>query len=136
LAGGRARFEACLKIDQRLAAANPDSAEAQRDLSVILSLLGEVLATQGDPAGARTRFETSLKIRQHLADANPLSAAAQRDLILTHVKLAQLPGGERHWREALRIALDLQKTGRLASSDDWMIDDLRKHVAGAEGTKP
>jgi tetratricopeptide (TPR) repeat protein len=136
LAGARTRFEESLKIDQRLAADNPTSADAQRDLSVSLSKLGDVLFASGDLAGARARFEESLEIAERLAASNPGSAEAQRDLIVSHAKQGGLPGGGHHWSEALRIALDLQRQGRLAPTDAGMIDVLRKQVAAAEKAQP
>jgi tetratricopeptide (TPR) repeat protein len=135
LLGARARFEESLKIAGRLAAANPTSADVQRDIGVSLNMLGEVLVASGDLSDARARFEESLKIREWLAAANPSSAEAQRDLIVNHVKLTILPGGELHWSEALRIALDLKSQGRLAPRDAWMIEDLQKRVADAEKAK-
>ena len=75
----RARYEECLKIFRSLAASGPTSAAAQRDLSVSLGRLGDVLAAGGDLAAARVRYEESLKIGQGLAAADPTSAAAQRD---------------------------------------------------------
>src|SRR6266545_4973490 len=116
-AEARTRLEASLKIRERLAAANPSSAEAQRDLSVSLYRLGNVLFASGDLPGARARFEESLEIAERLAKSNPSSAEAQRDLMLSHMVLGFLPGGERHLEEILRIALDLQRQGRLTPDD-------------------
>ena len=45
---------------RNLAAANPDSAEAQRDVSVSLNKLGNVAVLAGDLGAARTAFEESL----------------------------------------------------------------------------
>ncbi|HEX9737498.1 MAG TPA: tetratricopeptide repeat protein [Thermoanaerobaculia bacterium] len=131
LSGARSRFEESLGILERLASANPSSAAAQRDLSVSLERLGDVLVSSGDLSGARSRFEESLGIRERLASANPSSAEAQRDLIVSHVKLAGLPGGSAHWGEALKIALELEKEGRLAPRDAWIVDDLRRRAAAA-----
>src|SRR5436305_547466 len=136
LAGARARFESSLKIREHLAELDPSSAAAQLDVSVSLNHLGDVLVKSGDLAGARARFESSLKILKHLAESNPSSAEAQRALIIIHAKLGVLPGGEGHWSEALRIALDLQRTGRPAPGDARLLDKLRKIVAAAEKPKP
>ncbi|HKI03328.1 MAG TPA: hypothetical protein VKK31_15220 [Thermoanaerobaculia bacterium] len=136
LTAARVRFEESLKIDERLAAANPSSADAQRDLSVSLNKLGDVLVASGDLSRARARFDESLKIDERMAAANPTSAEALRDLILDHIRLGSLPGGEIHWSEALRIALDLQSQGRLAPRDAWMIEDLRQQVAAAGKAAP
>jgi tetratricopeptide (TPR) repeat protein len=135
LPGARARYESSLKIREALAASNPSSAEAQRDVSVSLSDLGDVLEASGDLAGARVRYESSLKINEGLAASNPESAEAQRDLIEDHTRLAELPGGEGHWKEALRIALALQSQGRLSPADEEMLADLRERVAETEHPK-
>jgi tetratricopeptide (TPR) repeat protein len=71
LKSARERFEQSLEIDQGLAKANPSSAEAQRDVSVDLNKLGDVLVEAGDLKSARERFEESLEIDQGLAKANP-----------------------------------------------------------------
>jgi tetratricopeptide (TPR) repeat protein len=47
LSGATARFEASLKVSERLAETNPGSAEAQRDLIVSYAKLGEVVPHQG-----------------------------------------------------------------------------------------
>jgi tetratricopeptide (TPR) repeat protein len=136
LAAAREQLEASLLIRQRLAKANPTSAQAQRDLGLSLEKLGNVLVESGDLAGARKRFEESLTIRQRLAETNPTSAEAQRDLSISHLKLGELPGGEHHSRIALKIALELQSSGRLAPSDSWWVDKLRQKVETAEHEKP
>ena len=110
LAGERARFEESLKIDERLAEANPSSLDAQRDLSVSLNKLGDVLFASGDLAAARNRFEESLKIRQRLAAANPSSAEPQRDLSVSLNKLGDvlfasgdLAAARNRFEESLKI---------------------------------
>lgn len=128
-------YESSLKIAEQLAASNPSSADAQSGLSLSLGNLGSVLALSGDLVGARSRFEASLKIDQRLAAENPSNTDAQRDLIVSHTRLGGLPGGESHWSEALKIALELQSQGRLAPSDASMLEDLRKKAA-AERAKP
>ncbi|MSV28155.1 MAG: tetratricopeptide repeat protein [Bryobacterales bacterium] len=90
LKAARERFEQSLAIDQRLATANPSSAEAQRDVSVSLNNLGDVLVTAGDLKAARERFEQSLAIAQRLATANPSSAAAQRDVSVSLDRLGDV----------------------------------------------
>ena len=48
LEGARARFERALKIAERLAAADPSSADARRDLSVSMERLGSVAVAAGN----------------------------------------------------------------------------------------
>ncbi len=111
LAGARRRFEEGLKIAGRLAADNPTSAEAQRDLSISLEKLGSVLVAAGDLTGARNRLEEDLKITKRLAEDSPTSAEAQRDLSLCLEKLGDvlvaagdLAGARKRFEEALQIA--------------------------------
>jgi len=110
--------------------ANRSSAAAQRDVSVSLERLGNVLVAAGDLKSARERFEQSLEIDQRLAKANPSSAAAQRDLMVSYAKLGQLTGEKDWWRKALEIAERLNRDGHLPPRDAWMVDDFR-HKAGS-----
>ena len=71
LGEARKRFEQALVMDEKLAAANPGSAKAQRDLSVSLNKLGEVLGKAGELGEARDRFEQSLVMREKLAGREP-----------------------------------------------------------------
>jgi tetratricopeptide (TPR) repeat protein len=132
----RSRFEESLKIARQLAAANPSSEVAQRDLSINLEGLGDLLFEIGDSAGAHARFEESFKIKERLAKANLESTQAQLDLLVSHVRLGSLPGGKPHLNEALKIAFSLQSQGRLDPSNAWMIDDLRERIAAAEKAMP
>jgi tetratricopeptide (TPR) repeat protein len=132
LAGAQQRFAQALKISEQLAAANPSSNEAQRDLSIILEKLGDLQVQAGDLAGAQQRFVQALKISEQLAAANPSSptidAQAQRDLIASLWKLAQHSGDKSYWRRALSLAETLQSQNRLAPTDLWIIEDLRKQA--------
>jgi len=62
------------------AAADPASAEWQRDLSVSHSKLGDLAVAAGDLTAARTSYQASLDIRARLAAADPANAGWQRDL--------------------------------------------------------
>src|SRR5262249_3011976 len=117
LGSARKMFEEYLQIARRLASANPTSATAQRDLSVGLANVGIILGTLGDQSAARPYFEQSLAVRQRLAAANPGNVQAQRDLLVSHVRLAELPGGERHRAEARRLAETLARNGMLSRDD-------------------
>lgn len=128
----RRRFEQSLELDQRLAQANPASAEAQRDVSADLSKLGNVLVTAGDLKEARRRFEQSLEMRQRLAEANPASAQAQRDLIVSYVELAIATGQKDFWQKALVIAERLSQEGRLPPRDAPMLEAIRKQAGSAQ----
>ncbi len=72
--------EGSFAIAQRLAEADPQNAQAQRDLSLSLNKLGDLELREGDAAKARGHFEESLEINRILAAADPRNAQAQRDL--------------------------------------------------------
>jgi tetratricopeptide (TPR) repeat protein len=83
-------YQRSLEIDEKLLAANPDSAEAARDVSVSLERLGDFLATRGGPGDADTalgHFQRSLEVREKLHAANPDSAQAARDVSVSLNKL-------------------------------------------------
>jgi tetratricopeptide (TPR) repeat protein len=128
LAAARLRYEEDLAIAQQLAAANPSSTTAQRDVSVSLSTLGSVLVRLGDVPAARARYEESLTIRQRLAAANSSSVAAQRDVIIGHVRLAE-SGLTTHWLAALPLVEALSTKGLLSPSDQKLLDLIRTQAS-------
>ena len=76
-------YERSLEIRERLQVANPESAQAARDVSVSLNLLGAFLARRGMPGDAEKvlgHYERSLEINERLQVANPESAQAARDV--------------------------------------------------------
>jgi tetratricopeptide (TPR) repeat protein len=81
-----------LETRQRLHEANPNDAQAARDLSVSLNKLGDFYlrrGLQGDADKALKAFQDSLETRQRLHEANPNDTQAARDLSVSHFKLAQ-----------------------------------------------
>ena len=87
-----------------------DTAEDQRDRSVALSELGDVLVEQGDLAGAKQRYHESLEIDKRLAVADPSSASVQRDLSVSLIKLGDvlveqgdLAGAKQRYQESSDI---------------------------------
>jgi tetratricopeptide (TPR) repeat protein len=109
---------ATLNTYQHLAAADPTHTERQRDLSVSLTRVGEVLAAQGDTAGALQHYTRSLDIVERLAAADPTDTGWQRDLAvsLEKVGVVQAAKGDttaalQHYTRSLPIA------ERLAAAD-------------------
>ena len=71
-------------------AANPESAQAARDVSVSLNKLADFLARRGLPGDAEqalAHYTRSLEVRERLLAANPESAQAARDVLVSHFKL-------------------------------------------------
>jgi tetratricopeptide (TPR) repeat protein len=76
-------FQRDLEIAERLLVANPDSAQAARDVSVSLNKLGDFLARRGGPGDADRAldsFQRCHEVLERLLGANPGSAEAARDV--------------------------------------------------------
>ncbi len=86
----RAEYELAQELAKKLAAADPTSAAAQRDLSVSHNKLGNVQLQLGDTKAALEAYRASLAIDQKLADADPRNAEAQRDLSISHNNLGDV----------------------------------------------
>ena len=114
---------------QRLAAANPSSAAARRNLSVSLDRLGDVQVAAEDFKGARQSFEDSLQMRQRLAVANPSSAAAQRDVAVSMWKLAGLPDSSVRWQDVAVLWRGLVDRGLLPSGDSRIAAEAERRAA-------
>ena len=67
-----------------------ETAGSDRDRSVALNELGNVLVAQGDLAGARGRYQESLEIRRRLTAVNPNSAVLQHDVSVSLDKLGDV----------------------------------------------
>ena len=91
-------------------------------------MLGDVAMQAGDLAAARGRYEQSLAVREKLAAQNLASTEAQRDLIISYVKLQETLADASYASRALEVATRLKEQGRLAPTDEWMIDDLRQRA--------
>ena len=81
LAEARTAFNAALAAARRTG--------SDRDESVALNELGDVLVAQGNLAEALTSFRDGLAIRDRLAKADPGNAGRQIDLVVSHWKLAE-----------------------------------------------
>jgi len=104
------QFEESLDIRKQLAEANPNSAQALRDLSVSLNKLGDFYLARGksgDAELALVQFEESLDIRKQLAEANPNSAQALRDLSVSLERMSDVIG-QQEKENSSRDALALQ----------------------------
>jgi tetratricopeptide (TPR) repeat protein len=97
-----------LAIRERLAAADPQNAGWQRDLSVSHNKIGDVLRAQGNLAQALDAFKASRAIAERLAAADPQNAEWQRDLAVSHERVGDLyaqSGETEKAREAFEHAL-------------------------------
>ena len=110
-----------LEVAEADLAANPESAQAARDVSVSLNTLADFLARRGLPGDAEKalgHYQRSLEVSERLLGANPESAQAARDVMVSLERMAAFeggrPGGEAKALEfqtrALGIALKLRES--------------------------
>ncbi|MCP4698726.1 MAG: tetratricopeptide repeat protein, partial [Gammaproteobacteria bacterium] len=117
-----AHYQKALEISERIAAADPSSAAAQRDLSVSYERLGDVQISLGNTDAALAHYQKALEIRERLAAADLSSAAAQRDLSMSYKKLG-----------------DVQKTsGNLEQANQYYAQavNINKKLAQADPNNP
>ena len=92
-----------LQIRQRLAKADPNNAQAQRDVSVSYNKLGDVRLQRGESPAARAAYQEGLVVSERLARAEPQSAQAQHDLLFSYYELGNLE----------------QQVGQFKKAADW-----------------
>ena len=122
-----------LTIIKALVECDSDNTEWQRDLSGSHEKIGNVRVAQRAYAGALRAYSISLALREKLAQRDPDNAGWQRDLIVSNVKLAEvqrnLKQAAKRYMVALQIARALDKAGRLAPADIWMIPEIERRLA-------
>jgi tetratricopeptide (TPR) repeat protein len=79
-----------LAIAERLAQAEPDRADYQRDLSVSYERVGDLYRALGQGDSAREAYLKSLAIAERLAQAEPDRADYQRDLSVSYKRVGDL----------------------------------------------
>src|SRR5438552_15512067 len=79
-----------LAIRERLAAADANNSQRQRDLSVSYNKIGDVLVAQGKLDEALPVYRDSLAIRERLAAADRSNTHTQRDLLFSIVRIGGL----------------------------------------------
>ncbi len=80
-------YQHSLNIRERLAAADPTNAVAQRYLSLSYNQLGKVQLQLGNAQSALGFYQQGLEISERLAAADPTNAEAQRDLSISYERL-------------------------------------------------
>ncbi|MGH8887244.1 MAG: tetratricopeptide repeat protein [Egibacteraceae bacterium] len=107
------RYRELVREHERLAAAEPDRADYQRDLSVSYERLADLVGALGQGEQARELCTASLDIRQRLAAAEPDRADYQRDLSVSYERLADLaaesPDGKGDARDWLSRAVEIRR---------------------------
>ena len=83
-------FTRCIELSEKRLKAIPNSAQAKRDLSIVLEKLGDLLAKHGQAGDAEKTLECFARcndLRELLFKANPGSAQATREVSISLNKL-------------------------------------------------
>jgi tetratricopeptide (TPR) repeat protein len=88
-------------VAERVAKADPDNADWQRDLSVAYTKVGDVQVAQGHLPEALKSFRDNLAIAERLAKADPDNAEWQRDLAVSNERIGDLHQQRQDGREAI-----------------------------------
>jgi len=83
-------YSAALRVREPLAAADPNNAELQRDLSISHEKIGSVLAQLGKSADALAQNEQSLRIDTKLLARDPADSQERLDCAEDHENIAML----------------------------------------------
>lgn len=149
LDGAIGHYKAALEIALRQARNDPDAEEAQRDLMLSHSRLGDVLREAGDLDDAQAQHEAAYEITARLARDNPGSAQAQRDLAICHSDIGILlkekgdfSGAKAHDMAALEIleSLSREAPGSAEAQRDLSLiynrlGDVLRHAGDIAGAK-
>jgi tetratricopeptide (TPR) repeat protein len=110
----RVEYEKAHAIAEQLAAAKPDDLQAQRDLALSHSNLGEVSRQTGDTAAALRHYADSLEILRRLAADEPTDPETQRQLTISlnhlgdvRLQLGDVAAAKTHYIESLNIRTKL-----------------------------
>ena len=143
LAAARKAYQQAFDIAQKLAAADPTDAQAQRDLSISYDKLGNVSLQAGQVTEALTLYQKALEISQKQAAADPTDAQAQSDLVVsfynlgsTHQKLRDPTKAILWFQRGLEVLERLDQTGRLAPSQKEWIAILKGAIQESEKQPP
>ncbi|HEX6367829.1 MAG TPA: TIR domain-containing protein [Longimicrobium sp.] len=121
-----ARYKDLLARAERLAQAEPERADYQRDLSVSYNKVGDLYRDLGQGEQARQAYITSLQIRERLAQAEPERADYQRDLSVSYERVGDLYRALGQGEQAREYLMkDLAIAERLAQAEPERADYQR-----------
>jgi tetratricopeptide (TPR) repeat protein len=100
-------YQRSLEVSERLLLANPESAQAARDVAISHERLGDFAAERGESADAIAHYRESLTQWSALHDANPESSDIARGLIVPLERMARITGLQPDG-EAAQHALEFQ----------------------------
>ncbi|WHO72116.1 tetratricopeptide repeat protein [Rhizobium sp. BT03] len=123
-------YQDSIDIAKALAERDPGNAEWQHDLSISYDRIGDMRRAEGDAKGALQAYQDSIDIRKTLIERDPDNVEWQRGMITSLVKLAECEpeNASTHYAMALKIALTLSISGKLAPTEAWIPDDLAQRL--------
>jgi tetratricopeptide (TPR) repeat protein len=122
--GALAAHQQALSFARHLAEAEPDSADAKRNLAISINKVGHVLMMSGNLPEAEATFAQGLAIARSLAD--PGSFESQRDLATVLIRLGDVRQLESDYDGALAAFEEaLAISRRVAGTDSALTDALR-----------
>lgn len=128
--GALQNYQESLAIADRLAKLDPANSDWQRDLAITLQKIGYLETDRRHFEGSKTAFEASLAIAKKLAQSDPNNAIWQTDLARAYIAYAYVAKDPKAaLTKALNLTLELDRTGRLAPRDKFMIKYLRNLLA-------
>ncbi|WP_246691288.1 MULTISPECIES: caspase family protein [unclassified Mesorhizobium] len=134
--GALQNYQDSLAIADRLAKLDPANSNWQRDMSITLQKIGYLETDRRHFEGSKAAFEASLAIAQKLAQSDPNNAIWQIDLARAYVAYAYVARDPKAaLTKALKLTLELDRTGRLAPGDKFMIKYLRNLLAHSNARK-
>jgi tetratricopeptide (TPR) repeat protein len=135
LEGAEEAYETAISKLNQLTQSNAANLEWQRFQSIALERIGNVQRAKGDIAAVKS-YEQALAVSENIAAMDPGNAVWQRDLIGAHKNLAEIANSkstaQKHYEQALRIARELYKSGRLEPEYHFMIPELLARLAALE----
>ena len=133
----RSHYQKAMEIAERLAEAEPDRADHQRDLSVSFERMGDLLKALGKGDEAREYHRKAMEIAERLAGTEPDRADRQLDLAVSLTMIASTDPTDagRHLRRALEILVALDGEGRLMPARRVWIGTVELLLAGADPPK-
>jgi tetratricopeptide (TPR) repeat protein len=103
---------------QHHAAADPDNSELQRDVSVILEQVGNMVAARGDSRAALEHHTRALHISERLTAADPDNTQYQRDVSISLMRVGAMVAARGDTQGALDYSTRaLHIVERLAAAD-------------------
>jgi serine/threonine-protein kinase len=117
-AEAKRQYQTALDLARQVGEASPESAPAQRDVSVCHNKLGDAYLRLGDDRAALDQYRQGLEVRQRLADADKDNAEARRDLAVSHGNLGDVymeTGDYKAALESYKKGLEIDQ--RLADAD-------------------